>query len=164
MQCLIVALSLAAPRTFPQFANWRRVPIQVPFQKDINDSVVFSMKFIRFYNGEGHGSLQTTIDLVWILFLVNISLISFSLFLNFFFLPRSIKGVEGRDATKIAFAFCADSLTFLNDLPLCYLLWMEKLFCFLLSVKVPYDAVGFIFSYHAGLCFISFGNSKSYKC
>lgn len=62
MQRLRVALSLAAPRTFPQFANWRRVPIHVPLQKDLNDSAIFSMKFIEFYDGEGHGSLQTTID------------------------------------------------------------------------------------------------------
>lgn len=61
MQRLSVALSLAAPRTFPSFANWRLIPIHIPFQNDLNDSALFSMKFIEFYDGEGHGSLRTTI-------------------------------------------------------------------------------------------------------
>jgi hypothetical protein len=78
MERLSAALSLAAPRKFPQFANWRRVPIRLPFQKNICDSGIFSMKFIEFYDGEGHGSLQTTLDPVRILFLVNISLIYIS--------------------------------------------------------------------------------------
>ncbi|XP_066323195.1 uncharacterized protein [Miscanthus floridulus] len=61
MQRLSVALSKAAPRKFPRFENWRHVPIRVPFEKNINDSGLFSMKFIEFYDGEGHGSLHTTI-------------------------------------------------------------------------------------------------------
>lgn len=62
MERLSAALSLAAPRKFPQFANWRHVPIRLPFQKKFCDSGIFSMKFIEFYDGEGHGSLQTTLD------------------------------------------------------------------------------------------------------
>jgi hypothetical protein len=84
MEHLSAALSLAAPRKFPHFANWRRVPIRVPFQKNICDPGIFSMKYIEFYDGEGHGSLQTTIDLVQILFLVNISLNLFLFNLTFF--------------------------------------------------------------------------------
>ncbi|KAG0538114.1 hypothetical protein BDA96_03G207300 [Sorghum bicolor] len=62
MERLSVSLSLAAPRKFPHFANWRRVPILLPFQKNMCDSGLFSMKYIEFYDGEGHGSLRTTID------------------------------------------------------------------------------------------------------
>jgi len=57
MERLSAALSLAAPHKFPQFANWRCLPIRVPFQNNICDSGIFSMKFIEFYDGEGHGSL-----------------------------------------------------------------------------------------------------------
>jgi hypothetical protein len=84
MERLSAALSLAAPRKFPQFANWRRAPIRLPFQKNICDSGIFSMKFIEFYDGEGHGSLQTTLDPVWILFFVNILLNLFLFYLTFF--------------------------------------------------------------------------------
>jgi hypothetical protein len=62
MERLSAALSLAAPHKFPQFANWRHVPIRLPFQKNICDFGIFSMKFIEFYDDEGHGSLQTTLD------------------------------------------------------------------------------------------------------
>lgn len=83
MERLSVSLSLAAPRKFPHFANWRRVPILLPFQKNMCDSGLFSMKYIEFYDGEGHGSLRTTIDPVRILFVVIISL-------NFFFFHLTI--------------------------------------------------------------------------
>ena len=67
------------------------------------------MKFIEFYDGEGHGSLHTTIDPVRILFLVNISLILFFFCLTFFFLAGSIKGDEGRNATIFSLPYCQQS-------------------------------------------------------
>lgn len=62
IQRLFDALSIAAPRKFPNFQNWRHVPINVPLQKCINDSGMFAMKFMEFYDGEGHCHVNTTID------------------------------------------------------------------------------------------------------
>ena len=103
MERLSAALSLAAPRKFPQFANWRHVPIRVPFQNNICDSGIFSMKFIEFYDGEGHGSLQTTIDPVRILFLVNISLILFFVMSNLFSLQDRSKEMRAEMLQYLAF-------------------------------------------------------------
>ena len=103
MERLSAALSLAAPRKFPQFANWRRVPIRVPFQNNLCDSGIFSMKFIEFYDGEGHGSLHTTIDPLRILFLVNISLILFFFCLTFFSLQDRSKEMRAEMLQYLAF-------------------------------------------------------------
>ncbi|WVZ94601.1 hypothetical protein U9M48_040473, partial [Paspalum notatum var. saurae] len=56
------ALSLAAPRQFPCLKNWRRAPVQLAFHKNSNDSGLYAMRFLEYYDGEGHGSLKTTID------------------------------------------------------------------------------------------------------
>ncbi|WVZ77859.1 hypothetical protein U9M48_025671 [Paspalum notatum var. saurae] len=50
------ALSLAAPRQFPCLKNWRHAPVQLANHKNSNDSG------LEYYDGEGHGSLKTTID------------------------------------------------------------------------------------------------------
>uniref|UniRef100_K3YDD2 Ubiquitin-like protease family profile domain-containing protein n=1 Tax=Setaria italica TaxID=4555 RepID=K3YDD2_SETIT len=55
------ALSIAAPLKFKSFKNWRHVPVKVPVQKAMSDNAFFAMKFLEFYDGDGHGSLHTSI-------------------------------------------------------------------------------------------------------
>ena len=62
MQRLSDALSKAAPHKFPSFRNWRHVQVVVPLQKCPTDDPFFAMKFLEFYDGDGHGSLKCTID------------------------------------------------------------------------------------------------------
>nr|TKW02610.1 hypothetical protein SEVIR_8G251600v2 [Setaria viridis] len=61
MHRLSDALSIAAPLKFKSFKNWRHVPVKVPVQKASSDSAFFAMKFLEFYDGDGHGSLHTSI-------------------------------------------------------------------------------------------------------
>ncbi|KAJ1254391.1 hypothetical protein BS78_K072700 [Paspalum vaginatum] len=56
------ALSLAAPRQFPCLKNWRHAPVQLTYHKNSNDSGLYGIRFLEYYDGEGHGSLKTTID------------------------------------------------------------------------------------------------------
>jgi Ulp1 family protease len=58
------ALSNAAPHKFKSFKNWRHVPVKVPVHKNRSESAFFTMKFLEFYDGAGHGSLHTSIDVV----------------------------------------------------------------------------------------------------
>ena len=64
MHRLSDALSNVAPHKFKSFKNWRHVQVQVPVQKDPSDSIFFAMKFLEFYDGEGHGALKTNFDTV----------------------------------------------------------------------------------------------------
>lgn len=64
MHRLSDALSIAAPLKFKSFKNWRHVPVKVPVQKATSDSAFFAMKFLEFYDGDGHGSLHTSIAAV----------------------------------------------------------------------------------------------------
>lgn len=57
-----LSVSNAAPHKFKSFKNWRHVQVQVPVQKDPSDSIFFAMKFLEFYDGEGHGALKTNFD------------------------------------------------------------------------------------------------------
>ncbi|CAL5032465.1 unnamed protein product [Urochloa decumbens] len=61
MQRLSDALSKAAPRKFASFRNWRHVKVNVPVHKSHYDSAFFAMKFLEFYDGDGHGSLKADI-------------------------------------------------------------------------------------------------------
>ncbi|CAL4996256.1 unnamed protein product [Urochloa decumbens] len=61
MQRLSDALSKAAPRKFVSFKNWRHVKVKVPVHKSLYDSAFFAMKFLEFYDGDGHGSLKADI-------------------------------------------------------------------------------------------------------
>ena len=58
------ALSKAAPNKFKSFKNWRHVQVHVPIQKAPSDCMFLAMKFLEFYDGEGHGSLKTSFDTV----------------------------------------------------------------------------------------------------
>ncbi|KAF8699462.1 hypothetical protein HU200_034686 [Digitaria exilis] len=62
MNRLSDALSEAAPHKFKSFKNWRHVQVQVPIHKNPSDSLFFAMKFLEYYDGEGHGSLKTNLD------------------------------------------------------------------------------------------------------
>lgn len=46
------ALSLAAPRQFPCFKNWRHAPVQLAYHKNPNDSGLFAIRFLEYYDGE----------------------------------------------------------------------------------------------------------------
>nr|CAB3455168.1 unnamed protein product [Digitaria exilis] len=62
MNRLSDALSEAAPHKFKSFKNWRHVQVKVPIHKNPSDSLFFAMKFLEYYDGEGHGSLKTNLD------------------------------------------------------------------------------------------------------
>ncbi|KAJ1292644.1 hypothetical protein BS78_01G005600 [Paspalum vaginatum] len=55
------ALNLAAPRQFISFIHWRHAPVQLAYHSNDNDSGVFAIRFLEYYDGEGHGSLKTTV-------------------------------------------------------------------------------------------------------
>jgi hypothetical protein len=58
------AMSMAAPHKFVCFKNWRHVQVKVPIQKSLSDSLFFAMKFLEWYDGDGHGTIRTNIDTV----------------------------------------------------------------------------------------------------
>jgi hypothetical protein len=57
-------LSNAAPLKFKSFKNWRHVLVKVPVHKNWSEFAFFTVKFLEFYDGVWHGSLQTSIDVV----------------------------------------------------------------------------------------------------
>jgi hypothetical protein len=38
--------------------------VKVPIRKSSSDSPFFAMKFLEWYGGDGHGTIQTNIDVV----------------------------------------------------------------------------------------------------
>jgi hypothetical protein len=40
------------------------VQVKVPIQKSLSDSLFFATKFLEWYDGDGHGTIQTNIDTV----------------------------------------------------------------------------------------------------
>jgi hypothetical protein len=55
------ALSMAAPHKFVCFKNWRHVQVKAPVYKAPSDSSFFAMKFLEWYDGDGHETIQTNI-------------------------------------------------------------------------------------------------------
>jgi hypothetical protein len=55
---------MAAPHKFVCFKNWRHVQVKVPIQKSPYASPFYVMKFLEWYDGDGHGTIQTNIDTV----------------------------------------------------------------------------------------------------